>query len=245
MLKKSGHPARAERARPEWAEAERAAGGHALGVFGLFFGVVFVTVACTETPFEQPAPRTQEQPTTHQNTGVLTGMAPRATGGFPSVVSFAPRFPNDVPVPPDTAVLDQYNTDFHPRVLVVRAGQTVEFKNSEDTLHNVHVVDTATRETAFNVATPVTGSYDYVFETPSTYDVSCGIHPSMAAIIVVTETPYVTVADVKGAFSIARPPFGDYDVAVWNLDPSRRSQRQVAIDAATESLELDVAEDAS
>ncbi len=135
--------------------------------------------------------------------------------------------------------MDQYNTDFHPRLLIVRVGQTVQFKNSEDTLHNVHVIDTVTRETAFNVATPVTGAYDYVFETASVFDVSCGVHPSMAAIIVATETPYAVVAERDGAFSTPRLPIGDYTATVWNLDPSRRSSRVLTIDDTTTELNFD------
>ena len=146
----------------------------------------------------------------------------------------------ELPVPPileEPAVMDQYNTEFHPRLLLVRVGQTVQFKNSEDTLHNVHVVDIETRDTAFNVATPVTGAYEYVFENASVYDVSCGIHPSMAAFVVVTDSPLSVVADNEGAFSLPEVPPGNYKVTVWNLDPSRRSEHVVVIaidDAATE-----------
>lgn len=171
----------------------------------------------------------------------LTGTAPRATGGFPSVVVFEPEAEVDFPVPEEPAVMDQYNTEFHPRLLLVRVGQTVRFKNSEDTLHNVHVIDTVTRDTEFNVATPVTGAYEHVFETPSVYDVSCGVHPSMAAIIVVTETPYVAVADRDGQFSLSGIPSGSYTVTVWNLDPSRRSQRVVTLDEGATELNLDQA----
>lgn len=171
----------------------------------------------------------------------LTGTAPRATGGFASVVVFEPEDELDFPVPEEPTVMDQYNTAFHPRLLVVRVGQTVRFKNSEDTLHNVHVIDTVTRDTEFNVATPVTGAYEHVFETPSVYDVSCGIHPSMAAIIVVTETPYTAVAEQDGQFSLPSIPPGRYTVTVWNLDPSRRSQRTVTLDEGTAELNLDQA----
>lgn len=135
--------------------------------------------------------------------------------------------------------MDQYNTEFHPRLLVVRVGQTVQFKNSEDTLHNVHVIDIRTRDTAFNVATPITGAYEYVFESASVYDVSCGIHPSMAAFIVATESPFTVVAENDGAFSLPEVPPGDYTVTVWNLDPSRRSERFITIDDAAFELNLD------
>lgn len=150
-----------------------------------------------------------------------------------------PEIETEVPIPSQPALMDQYNTDFHPRVLLVRVGQTVQFKNSEDTLHNVHVIDKATRETAFNVATPVTGSYDYVFESASVFDVSCGVHPSMAAIIVATDTPYAVVAELDGAFSTPRPPAGEYTATVWNLDPAQRSMRQIVIDEMTTELRFD------
>lgn len=196
-------------------------------------GSLFV-VGCSSGPGELET----AQPS-NTTISVLTGTAPRATGGFPSVLIFKPQLQSALPIPQAAAVLDQYNTDFHPRVLVVRVGQTVQFKNSEDTLHNVHVIDTATRETAFNVATPAIGSYDYVFETASVFDVSCGVHPSMAAIIVVTETPHAVVADPNGAFSIAGVPSGDYTVTVWNLDPSRRSQQVLTIDDTITVLHFD------
>ena len=137
------------------------------------------------------------------------------------------------------AVMDQYNTEFHPRLLLVRVGQTVRFKNSEDTLHNVHVIDIETHDTAFNIATPVTGAYEYVFENASVYDVSCGIHPSMAAFIVVTDSAFAVVAENDGAFSLPEVPSGNYTAWVWNLDRARRSARVVVIDDAATELNLD------
>lgn len=195
-------------------------------------------------PAQQQATQPRDQTAPSETAENLIGFAPRASGGFASVIIFEPQPPIDFPVPQDPAVMDQYNTDFHPRLLVVRVGQTVQFKNSEDTLHNVHVIDTVTRDTAFNVATPVTGSYDYVFETASIFDVSCGVHPSMAAIIVVTETPYTAVAELDGTFELTRPPRGDYTATVWNLDRSRRTQRLVTIDDETAELDFTTPEPA-
>ncbi len=134
--------------------------------------------------------------------------------------------------------MDQYGTAFRPKLLVVRPGQPVDFKNSEDVLHNVHVIDAETRKTEFNVATPVVGAYRYVFKREGAYDVSCNIHPSMAAFVIVTAAPFVVVADGQGSFALEAIPQGIYDVRVWNLDPERRSERKVAIDAATRSLTL-------
>lgn len=188
--------------------------------------------ACSDPPRDADPP--EETPRSTSST--VTGTAPRAFGGFPSVVILEPEVPIEVPILPP-AIMDQYNTEFHPRLLLVRVGQTVRFKNSEDTLHNVHVIDIETHDTAFNVATPVVGAYEYVFDNASVYDVSCGIHPSMAAFIVVTDSPFAVVAENDGAFSLPAVPPGNYTARVWNLDPARRSERDVVIaidDAATE-----------
>lgn len=168
----------------------------------------------------------------------LSGKAPPATGGYPSVIMLVPEVPVESPVPEEPALMDQYGTAFWPRLLVVRPGQPVDFKNSEDVLHNVHVIDAETRETEFNVGTPVVGAYRHVFKREGAYDVSCNIHPSMAAFVIVTSAPFVAVADSQGSFELEAVPEGVYHVRVWNLDPGRRIERKVAIDAATKSLTL-------
>ena len=207
-----------------------------MGVLGLL--TVF---ACSNQPRDDELQEElQPEDTTPKPTAsAVTGAAPRAFGGFPSVVILEPELPSELPVPEEPAVMDQYNTEFYPRLLLVRVGQTVQFKNSEDTFHNVHVIDIETRDTAFNVATPVTGAYEYVFENASVYDVSCGIHPSMAAFVVVTESAFAVVAENDGAFSLPEVPPGNYTVVVWNLDPARRSERIVVIDDAATELNLD------
>jgi plastocyanin len=149
-----------------------------------------------------------------------------------------PEIPVESPVPEEPALIDQYGTAFWPKLLVVRPGQPVDFKNSEDVLHNVHVIEAETRETEFNVGTPVVGAYRHVFEKEGAYDVSCNIHPSMAAFVIVTAAPFVAVADSQGNFALEAVPEGAYDVRVWNLDPKRRIERKVSIDAATKSLTL-------
>jgi plastocyanin len=149
-----------------------------------------------------------------------------------------PEVPFETPVPEEPALIDQYGTAFWPKLLVVRPGQPVDFKNSEDVLHNVHVIEAETRETEFNVGTPVVGAYRHVFEKEGAYDVSCNIHPSMAAFVIVTAAPFVAVADSQGNFALEAVPEGAYDVRVWNLDPKRRIERKVSIDAATKSLTL-------
>lgn len=134
--------------------------------------------------------------------------------------------------------MDQYGTAFWPKLLVVRPGQPVDFKNSEDVLHNVHVIDADTRKTEFNVGTPVVGAYRHVFKREGAYDVSCNIHPSMAAFVIVTAAPFFAVADSQGNFELDAIPEGTYVVRVWNLDSKRRSERKLAIDAHTKSLAL-------
>ncbi len=168
----------------------------------------------------------------------LVGKAPPATGGYPSVILLEPEAPMETPVPEKPALMDQAGTAFWPKLLVVRPGQPVDFKNSEDVLHNVHVIEAETRRTEFNVGTPVVGAYRHVFEPEGAYDVSCNIHPSMAAFVIVTAAPFFAVADSQGNFELPAIPEGAYTVRVWNLDPGRRSERKVAIEAATRSLVL-------
>ncbi len=149
---------------------------------------------------------------------------------------FSPEVPVAAPAPGESALMDQYGAAFWPKLLVVRPGQPVDFKNSEDVLHNVHVIDAESRETEFNVGTPLTGAYRHVFQREGAFNVSCDIHPSMTAFVIVTAAPFFVVADKDGSFALDAIPEGSYVARVWNLDPARRSERTVGIDEATDGL---------
>jgi hypothetical protein len=106
--------------------------------------------------------------------------------------------------------MDQVSLTFVPALLFVRTGERVEFRNSDDTLHNVHVGNAETKEPSFNVAIPTGESYSYVFKSDGFYHVTCDIHPAMSADVISTSTPFATMADDEGSFGFADVPTGDY-----------------------------------
>ena len=106
--------------------------------------------------------------------------------------------------------MDQVSLTFTPPMLFVRTGEPVEFRNSDDTLHNVHVDNSDTREPAFNVAIPTGEKYGYTFTKDGFYHVGCDIHPAMSAEIFAASTPFVMVAAADGSFSFVDVPPGSY-----------------------------------
>ncbi len=136
--------------------------------------------------------------------------------------------------------MDQLGSVFHPAVLLVGAGEPVEFINSEDVFHNVRVVDGESGETEFNVASPAFVSYQHTFPAPGVFDVGCDIHPAMAAFIVVSSTPYAVVADANGTFSLPDVPPGSYKLSVWHLEPEHRSEREIEIVGPSDEMRVEL-----
>ncbi len=183
----------------------------------------------------EPAVTSKAAPAARPGTGTLTGRVPEASGGFPSVVILEPATPGGVAagvaVPEEPVIIDQFGMAFVPEVLVARSGQTVEFRNSEDVLHNVHVVDRETTSTVANVATPTMDStFQLTFEDPGAYAVLCDVHAAMAAFIIVTSSPYSVVAGRDGTFTLPDVPHGSYTLSVWSLDENRQSRRVVSVE---------------
>ncbi len=192
---------------------------------------------CSTEPAASTPPR-ERAPARAAAGQPVTGKAPPATGGFPSVVILEPQTPGDFPVPTEPALMDQFGRTFFPSLLLVREGQPVHFRNSEDELHNVHVVDTRTGSTVLNVAMPILGgSYYHTFERAGTYDVSCNVHADMAATILVTSTPYAVVADYDGRFSLPDVPPGFYNLTMRH--GTRRIERVVEVGGPPTELFLD------
>ena len=132
--------------------------------------------------------------------------------------------------------MDQVSLTFTPAMLFVRTGQPVEFHNSDDTLHNVHVGNTDTREPSFNVASPTGEKYTYTFAKDGFYHVGCDIHPAMAADILSVSTPFATVAAADGSFSFADVPPGAYVVRVYA--GGTKSERDVEIKSGGNTIAI-------
>jgi hypothetical protein len=111
--------------------------------------------------------------------------------------------------------MDQAGLTFGPELLLVRTGYPVEFRNSDDTLHNVRVSHEETRTSAFNVAIPTGESYTYTFERDGFYRVGCDIHPAMAASVFAAASPFTTLAAADGRFSFTDVPAGAWTVTVY------------------------------
>jgi plastocyanin len=179
----------------------------------------FLVAACS-TPSEPPAESTTSTlppaaaPAPSATKGVVTGRVPTGGAGQTSIVVLQPKAPVDTPqvLPP---VMDQVALTFIPGVLIVRTGQPVEFRNSDDVLHNVRVNEDATKAGTFNVAIPMGEDYRFTFENEGFYNVGCDIHPAMSATIYASPSPYATLSDKAGKFEIRDVPPGTYDAVVY------------------------------
>ena len=168
----------------------------ATGLIGLAFAV-----SCAGAP---PAPPPAEPAATSSE---VTGIAPKN-----AIVTLLPA--NDpAAAPTEPAVMDQYSKQFVPGVLIVRAGQPVEFRNSEDMPHNVAVTRSDTGAAIFNTGTEPHQKYVHTFDRLGQYDVKCDIHEGMEATVIVARGPTTIIAADDGRFSLKNVAFGSYKIS--------------------------------
>jgi plastocyanin len=131
----------------------------------------------------------------------------------------------------EAVTLDQHGCLFVPRVIGIRAGQTLDLKNSDAVSHNVHPMPKETRE--FNEQqSPQAPDVQHRFPRPEIMiPVKCNVHAWMHAYIGVMEHPYFAVTGADGAFEFANLPPGDYTVAVWHEKLGNQA-KQVHVDAS-------------
>ena len=181
----------------------------------VLIGACMAASACS-TSAPPPSPAVTAAPPSEASSSSASGSVAgsvRATGT--AVVVLEPKTTRLFLVQSEKPVMDQVGLSFGPELLLVRTGQPVEFRNNDDTLHNVHVSHEETREPAFNVAIPTGGAYTYTFARDGFYRVGCDIHPAMAASIFAASSPFTTLADSAGNFSFADVPAGSWTVTVY------------------------------
>jgi plastocyanin len=134
-------------------------------------------------------------------------------------------------IPREPATMDQRLFIFEPQVMAVRAGQLVQFTNSDPAGHNVRSRDLQP-ENAFNLVTAgaaVEGTHRFA-STPAgrPVELSCDIHPWMAAWVYVFDHDQFAVTNRSGRFRIDTVPVGRHRLSV--RQPSGRVARELVVD---------------
>ena len=130
-----------------------------------------------------------------------------------------------------TAVMDQRDLAFVPRVIVVGVGTSVNFPNNDAVSHQVY---------SFSAAKPFQlplyrgqVHMPVIFDRPGLVVLGCNIHDLMVGYIYVTDAPYFGKTDSGGALQLKGLPGGDYRIVIWSpfiADPPASLSRAIHID---------------
>ena len=122
------------------------------------------------------------------------------------------------PAPAQHMLMDQKGLMFVPHIIVVQAGTTVDFQNSDSVAHNVFWTSVGgNKKLGHNLGTwPQGEKRSFKFDDPGAAPLFCNVHPDMAGYIVVSPTPYFAKSDKTGEYKIENVPDGSYTVTAWN-----------------------------
>ena len=137
---------------------------------------------------------------------------------------------------PTTAKMDQKACVFVPRVVVVPAGGTVEFLNSDRLLHNVR--SDAKENRPFNRAQPHARTIAMTFKSPEILRVDCDLHSWMRGWVVVAEHPFYAVTNENGEFVLENVPPGKYTLQVWQERLGKVTQELVVGDKGSTTVSV-------
>jgi plastocyanin len=134
--------------------------------------------------------------------------------------------------------LDQRACLYTPRVLGMQVGQTLQIKNSDALLHNVHSL--STRGNAFNVSQPQAGMVYKVQlkHADVIMRIKCDIHSWMTAYIGVEPHSYFATSGDGGAFRIDGVPAGRYTVRTWHERYGQLTQAVIVKAGQSTTIEL-------
>jgi plastocyanin len=140
----------------------------------------------------------------------------------------------------DTAIIDQVDKRFVPRVSVVRTGTSITFPNSDQIRHQVYSFSPAkTFSLKLYSGSPKT---PVVFDRPGLVVLGCNIHDNMLAFVGVVDSPYFAKTADLGAAVVDLPP-GRYRLRAWHPNAAAGIPQQEITVAASPlriSLAIDV-----
>ena len=163
-----------------------------------------------------------QHPTPALDEEVVVGPA----GELANVLVFVKDVQGTFPAPATPVMLDQKGCKYTPHVSAVQAGQSIQIRNSDATLHNVHAMPEVNSQ--FNEGQPVQGmvstkKFDKVEMKP--FRIKCDVHGWMKSYMAVLPHPYHSVSQPNGSFSIANLPPGSYTLVAWHEKYGQQEQQ--------------------
>ncbi|MDP7009848.1 MAG: carboxypeptidase regulatory-like domain-containing protein [Verrucomicrobiota bacterium] len=147
--------------------------------------------------------------------------------------------------PPKLVVMDQINFRFVPETLAIRAGGSVQFKNSDDSLHNVMTYDGAK---PFNINLIKGGKHVQKFDRAGglakPLHLSCIYHGAMQAWVYVFDHPHYQVTGADGKFRLTNVPPGEHELALRHPAGKLTWKKMITVKAGeTTRIEIRVSPD--
>ena len=141
--------------------------------------------------------------------------------------------PSVTPHPPYRLL--QKDKQFHPHLLVVPTGSSVEFPNADPFFHNVFSLFNGKR---FDLGLYESGmSRSVRFDREGVSYIFCNIHPEMGAVVLSLSTPYYAISNADGVVTIRGVPPGAYRLNTWseNAQPLAPDETQRIVQIGLES----------
>ena len=136
-------------------------------------------------------------------------------GGLAEAFVYLKSVPGTFTAPTTAAVLDQVNCEYTPYIVGVQTRQTIQIKNSDKGLHNVHVTPTTGSSNPESNKAQMAGqpALTYSFTAQEIFlRFKCDVHAWMNAYVSVLPHPFFAVTKADGTFTIKNVPAGTYTI---------------------------------
>ena len=168
--------------------------------------------------------------------GMLANVFVYVKSGLPQSYQAAP--------PSGSVTIDQDGCRYHPHVLGIMVGQTLEIKNSDGILHNIKAK--GTRNRPFNISQPTSMTSARTFSTPEVMvALECNVHGWMHAWLGVLPHPFFGVSDEVGSFAIKGLPAGTYTIEAWHEKYGTRTATVTVTGSETKTADFSFASGAA
>ncbi len=117
--------------------------------------------------------------------------------------------------PAEPVVLDQEGCRYIPHVFTMMMNQDITFRNSDNTLHNIHAFPMVNMQ--INVGQAIQGmeTTDSFTIAEGPFAIRCDVHRWMNSFTAVFDHPFHTTSGDTGDYAINVPP-GAYEVVAWH-----------------------------